>query len=98
MTTVEIVARAIARNINEHQLATGFAFDGDYPNGIEGDWAEYVTTAQAAIAALFAAIAEPTEGMVEAGMCKGCRENESDDFPEIYKAMIEQCRTEVLGE
>lgn len=54
--------------------------------------------ARAAIAALFTAIAEPSEGMVEAGMCKGCRENERDDFPEIYKAMLARCHIEVLGE
>ncbi len=57
---VEKVATAIARNLNQHQLDTGFAAEMDFrKNGVvdlEYDWREYVSTAIAAIEAIHDAI------------------------------------------
>jgi len=62
----ERVARVIARDINQHQLDTGFAAPFDFPEakgGLERDWMEYLSTARAAIRAM----REPTLDMIKAG-------------------------------
>lgn len=52
---VEKVARAISKDINQHQLDIGFAADFDFKDGdLECDWEEYVSTAKEAIRALVA--------------------------------------------
>jgi len=49
------VAKAISRDINQHQIDTGFAAPFDFPEangGLERDWTEYLPTARAAIRAM----------------------------------------------
>lgn len=61
------VAKAISRDINQHQIDTGFAAPFDFPEakgGLERDWPEYLPTARAAIRAMV----RPTDAMLAAGV------------------------------
>jgi len=88
---VELVARAIARNINQHQLDTGFAFEADFRGDLECDWQEYTSTAIAALEAL----EQPSSNMREAGtvpivqtIAKQTGMFLNDEAQNVWQAMI----------
>ena len=93
---VERVARAIAADINQHQLDVGFAMEADFNGDLQKDWFLYISTARAAIAAM----REPSEAMIEAGVRHrlGTSIGADNYWPDDTCALFEKMIDAVLAE